>query len=70
MDKGFLIYEAGAGGGKVDIYFVRLPSAAMEITRKEWVIRGLPSSGAYNYKRAIHPPSNLLAIPVVSEGER
>jgi len=66
VDKGFLVYEENTGGGKKNIYFVRLPSATMEIPQKEWVVRGLPVGAARSRRLAIHPPSNLLAIPVLS----
>jgi hypothetical protein len=70
IDKGFLIYEEDAGGHKENIYFVRLPSAAMEISQKEWMVRGLPASATRGHQRAIHPPLDLLAIPILSEEER
>lgn len=70
VDKGFLVYEEDAGGRKENIYFVRLPSAAMEIPQKEWMIRGLPASATRGHQRAIHPPLDLLAIPVLSRDER
>ena len=70
VDKGFLVYEENTGDGKENIYFVCLPSAAMEIPQKEWVVRGLPVSAARSRRLAIHPPSNLLAIPVLSEEKR
>jgi len=65
VDKGFLVYEEDAGGQEENIYFVRLLSAAMEISQKVWVIRGLPACAARGHQRAIHPPLDLLVIPVV-----
>lgn len=70
VDKGFLICIGDAGGGKEDIHFVRLPSPGMEIQHKEWTIRGLPASANRGHKRAIHPPLDLLVLPVLSQGER
>ena len=67
-DKGFLVHE-DAGDDKESMYFVRLPSAAMEIPQKEWTVRGLPASAARGHQRAIHPPLDLLAVPVLSEEE-
>ena len=69
VDKGFLVYEEDAGGGKENIYFVRLPSVSMEIPQKEWMIRGLPINTARGHHPAIHPPSDLLAVPVLSVDE-
>lgn len=69
-DKGFLIYGEGVGDGKENIHFVRLPSPVMEVPRKEWTIRGLPSSAGFRYQQAIYPPLDLLAIPVVSQEEQ
>jgi len=65
VDKGFLVYEEDAGSQRENIYFVRLPSAAMEIPQKEWMIRGLPGCAARGHRRAIYPPLDLLAIPVI-----
>jgi len=70
VDKGFLVHDMIAGGGKVNIHFTRLPSVAMGIPQKEWTVRGLPDSSTRGHQRAIHPPSNLLAIPVLSGEER
>lgn len=70
VNKGIIVYEEDSGGGKENIHFVRLPSAAMEMPQKEWVVRGLPVSATRSYRPAIHLPSNLLAIPVLSEEER
>jgi len=68
VDKGFLVHDEDAGGGKENIYFVRLPSAAMALPQKEWMVRGLPAT--CGHRRAIHPPSNLLATPVLSDEKR
>jgi hypothetical protein len=67
VDKGFLMYDEDAGGEKENIYFMRLPSPAMEVPRIEWIIRGLPTSSLYGHGRAIYPPLDLLAITVSSE---
>lgn len=67
VDKGFLVYYEDVDDGKENIYFVRLPSRTMETSQEEWMIRGLPASG---HQQAIHPPSNLLAIPILSEEEK
>lgn len=69
-DKGFLVYEEDAGGLRENIYFVRLPSPVMEIPQKEWMVRGLPASATRGHQRAIYPPSDLLAIPVLFGEER
>ncbi|KAF9790597.1 hypothetical protein BJ322DRAFT_1104254 [Thelephora terrestris] len=69
IDQGFLICIGDPGGGTEDVHFTRLPSPAMEISHEEWTIRGLPASSTRGHKWAIHPPSNLLATPVLSEAE-
>ena len=68
--KGFLIYTEDADNHNQNIHFVRLPSLAMEIPLEEWTIWGLPGCAVLRNNLAIHPPSDLLAIPVLHDGGR
>jgi len=68
VDKGFLVYEEDTGDRKENIYFIRLPSVAMEIPQKEWMVRGLPATRGHQW--AILSPLDLLAIPVLSREGR
>jgi hypothetical protein len=68
VEKGLLVCVGGAGDDKGKMCFVRLPSPTMEIQRSEWIIRGLPGDPVGERSRAIYPPADLLAIPVLSAG--
>lgn len=48
---------------------MRLPSPAIEVPQEKWDIRGLPGSTIFGHSRAIYPPLDLLAIPVLYQDE-
>jgi hypothetical protein len=56
-----------AAGDKIDVTFIRLPSASRGIQRKQWVVRGLPKNGA---ALRMIPGLDMLVVPEILDGGR
>lgn len=65
LEGGILGCIAEAGGDKLDVHFIQLPSVSRGVRPKQWVIRGLPKCDAV---LKINPEVDLLVVPEVVNG--